>query len=225
MNHATPRILIIIPAFRAASFLAELIGRIEEAAPDADILVINDGSPDDTTEILEKLNVNHLVNDRNRGKGYALRRGFDFAVAENYDYALTIDADLQHRPEEIRRFTESPFLCDIMIGTRRMDARQMPFNRRLVNNLTSLIVSIFSGRRIRDSQSGYRMISTGVIKRLHPKSRRYDYETEMLFQAGLLDVAIAEVPVSTVYGRQASYINPLCDTGRFIRQIWRRLFL
>jgi hypothetical protein len=95
----------------------------------------------------------------------------------------------------------------------------------LTNNLTSIIISIFSGKRIRDSQSGYRMTAVELLRKMQIKSVKYDYESEILFQAGALDAAIGEVAITTVYEGSHSYINPLVDTGRFIKLIWKRMLL
>jgi glycosyltransferase involved in cell wall biosynthesis len=217
--------LILIPAYNAADSLVELTRRIREAVEDADVLIINDGSTDDTDAVLKKLDVLYLTNESNRGKGYTLQRGFEYAIRNGYDYVVTIDADLQHLPEEIQRFIDSEIMADIYMGTRDLRSTDMPIHRRLTNYLTSLIISIFSGRRIRDTQSGYRMLSTDVLKKLKIRSIKYDFESELLFQAGMLDVNVAEVRISTVYEGSRSYINPLVDTLRFIKLIWRRIVL
>ncbi|UCD94309.1 MAG: glycosyltransferase family 2 protein [Candidatus Zixiibacteriota bacterium] len=138
---------------------------------------------------------------------------------------MTIDADLQHLPEEIPLFIDSGWKADIYMGTRDLRSADMPIHRRLTNYLTSLIISIFSRQRIRDSQSGYRMLSTDVLRKLKIRSLKYDFESELLFQAGMLDINVAEVRISTVYEGSHSYINPLVDTLRFIKLIWRRIVL
>jgi hypothetical protein len=100
----------------------------------------------------------------------------------------------------------------------------MPFERWLVNNLTSIIISIFSSRRVRDSQSGFRLVPTRLILEMRSETASYDFESEMLFRVGALGYPIREAPVSTVYGDSRSYIRPAEDTLRFIRQIWRRIW-
>ena len=219
------KILILIPSYNAAEHLAELVDRIKKATTGADIVVINDGSTDCTETVLKNLVVSYLTYPINRGKGYALQQGIAYAIQNGYEYVMTIDADLQHLPEEIPNFIKGRREADIYMGTRDLRSALMPVERRLTNYLTSLIVSIFSGRRIRDSQSGYRMISTDILRRLRVSSVRYDFESELLFQAGVLKAKIVEVPISTIYENARSYINPLVDTGRFIRLIWRRILL
>ena len=217
--------LILIPAYNAGKHLPELVRRVKEAVRNSDVLIINDGSTDNSADILKNLDVISLTNSPNQGKGYTLQRGFEFAIKNGYDYVVTIDADLQHLPEEIPRFFESKIKADIYIGTRNLKSPDMPLLRRLTNYLTSIIISIFSGRRIRDTQSGYRMFSIQSLKSMNIDSTQYDFESEQLFQAGALNMTIGEIPISTVYANSLSYINPLLDTLRFIKLIWRRIWL
>ena len=219
----SPGILILIPAYNAAGYLPQLTERIQKALPGQDILIINDGSTDNTDDILESMNILTMKNEPNRGKGYTLNRGFNYAIKNNYDYVITIDADLQHLPEELPSFLSSETEGDIYIGTRKIDLRIMPFARWLTNNLTSLIISVFSGRRIKDSQSGYRMFAVDILRAARVRTVNYDFESEILFQAGLLGARVAEITVTTVYEESTSYINPLIDTGRFIKLIWKRI--
>ena len=215
----------MIPAFNAARYLDELVTRIKNVVPSVDILVINDGSTDDTGTIAESLNCYILANKTNRGKGYSLKRGFAYAIDKNYDYLMTIDADLQHLPEEIKIFLSQIGNGHISIGTRELSLSKMPLSRWLSNNLTSLMVSIFGGRVIRDSQSGFRMFDLKALKRMKAESNRFDFESELLFQTGLLNIKINEVPISTIYKEETSSINHIGDTLRFIKRIWKRIML
>ena len=216
--------LVVIPAYNAAAHLAELIARLQEFVCPTNLLIVNDGSTDDTADIIRRHEVTCITFPENRGKGAALCAAFDYAVERGYRSVLTLDADLQHLPEEIPRF----YACDngarLIMGTRRISLKDMPFSRWFTNNLTSIIVSIFSCRRVRDSQSGFRLIPTSVLKAVDLHTTDYDLESEILFKAVMLDCEVVEVEISTVYAGSASYINPFVDTGRFIRLIWRRLW-
>ena len=111
------------------------------------------------------------------------------------------------------------------IGTRDISMKkEMPFDRWVTNNLTSLIISIFSRQRVRDSQSGFRLIPTWFLKAINLKTVGYDFESEMLFKAGRIGCEIVEVPITTIYDDSPSYINPFKDSTRFIRQIWKRIW-
>ncbi|RKX25322.1 MAG: hypothetical protein DRP45_06205 [Candidatus Zixiibacteriota bacterium] len=218
-------VLVIVPAYNAAKHLPELIARLRKYVCDSNILIINDGSTDSSLDILKQQQINYISFPQNRGKGAALAAGFDCAIKRGYRSVLTIDADLQHLPEEIPRFFAVDDGQHLVIGTRPMLLKIMPFPRWLSNNLCSLIISIFSKRRVRDSQSGFRLIPAKMLKAMPLLTVGYDFESEMLFKAGAIGCDIAEVPISTVYEESQSYINPLKDTLRFIRQIWKRIWV
>jgi glycosyltransferase involved in cell wall biosynthesis len=219
-----PNILVIVPAYNAAEYIPRLYRKLSDYFPSNQILFINDGSIDKTEEILDQLECPTISFNANRGKGAALKAGFNFAIDRGFDAVITIDADLQHKPEHLPAFSENYGAADILIGTRTIRPALMPLDRLLTNNLTSVIISIFGSTRVRDSQSGYRLIKTPVLRQMRLASERYDTESEMLFQAGYLGFTAAEIPIETIYEGSRSFINPFKDTTRFIRQIWKRLW-
>lgn len=219
------RILIVIPAYNAARHLNELVERIIRSVPKLDILIVNDGSTDDTAEILATLPVRHLSLVQNSGKGAALLAGFDYARRNNYTAVLTLDADLQHAPEEIPRLLRKYSTQVIVIGARKVTQSSMPLQRKLSNSVTSLIISIFSGQCVRDSQSGFRLFPISLLDNLDLKCSDYDLESELLFKSGAAGIEIVEVAVSTIYRQANSHISPVPDILRFIRQIWNRLWM
>jgi glycosyltransferase involved in cell wall biosynthesis len=248
--------LMIIPAYNAGLTIAELIEKISKFVNKSNIVVVDDGSLDQTSEIAQRAGVVVLKHESNKGKGEALRTGFRYALGKNYPTMITIDADLQHDPESIPDFIHKtgnvtmnyplPFgerdrvrgnqdECnkfyhfyraspDILIGKREKNLKIMPFPRWLSNNLTSVIVSVLSGQSIRDSQSGYRLISTQVLRNVKLESRNFDLEPEILIKASRKGFRIDEVPIRTIYRGGKSFINPLVDTGRFIKLMWRSLW-
>ena len=222
------KILVLIPAFNAEKTLSSLIEQISaNNIKKEDILVVDDGSFDSTYEIASSCGVNVLQHKKNKGKGEALKTGFKYALKEGYSGVITLDADLQHDPEFIPEFikkTESGVNSDVLIGTRIINLKIMPFPRWLSNNLTSIIVSILGDTKVRDSQSGYRYISTEVLKTVKLKTKKYELESELLIKAGRRKFKIDPVPISTIYEGSKSFINPLVDTGRFIKLMWKSLF-
>jgi len=217
--------LVIIPAYNASRTIAELTDRLAKYVRRADILVIDDGAADGTGDLARQNGVTVLVHDRNRGKGVALKTGFRYATQHGYEAVLTVDADLQHDPECVPRFLAmgASGEYDIIIGTRERTT-DMPSFRVLANFAGSVVISLFSGARIRDSQSGYRWIRTDTLKRLSLRCDRYDLESEILLAVGHAGGSIGEIVVPTIYGESESYINPLVDTARILRMLWRSLF-
>jgi glycosyltransferase involved in cell wall biosynthesis len=243
-------LIVVVPAYNAGLTISELIEKISRFVNKSDVIVVDDGSFDQTFENAKGAGVAVLKHDSNEGKGEALKTGFRYALEKNYHSVITIDADLQHDPESIPDFilkTEDHSLLDsktklpphpipfpygervisstgIIIGTRKRNLKIMPFARWLTNNLSSVIVSVLSGQSIRDSQSGYRLISAQVLKKVRLESKKYDLEPEILIKASRKGFRIVEVPIRTIYTGGKSFINPFVDTGRFIKLMWRSLW-
>ncbi len=216
--------LVIVAGFNAASYLDELVGRLRAAMNPLNLIYIDDGSSDASAEILKRLKVKCLRHPCNRGKGAALRTGFRYARDRGYGSVLTMDADLQHRPEEIRRFLALDNGARVLLGTRAMQPALMPSARRLSNFLTSIVISMFNARRVRDSQCGFRLLPMSLLERISLKSDGFFAESELLLRAGQLGYEIREVPVSTVYNDGPSRISPLLDTLSFVRLAFSRLW-
>jgi glycosyltransferase involved in cell wall biosynthesis len=218
--------LVLIPAYNASSTISELIEKTSKFADKDDIVVIDDGSEDQTHATAQRAGAVALKHRINKGKGEALKTGFRYALEKNYDALFTIDADLQHDPSSIRDFLQkaNKDFSGIIIGTRDINLKKMPFPRWLTNNLTSAILSVLSGQTIRDSQSGYRFISTRVLEGIKLKAKKYDLESEILVKAGRSGFKIDSVAIKTIYRGGKSFINPFVDTGRFIKLMWRTLW-
>lgn len=216
-------IILLIPAYNAAGTLGELLARCHHAAPDIPIIVVDDGSRDATAAVIRDLHVIVLTHERNRGKGEALKTGFTYAKEHAFAAVITLDADLQHAPESIPDFISvyRTGNYDLLIGARHIALSVMPFARWLTNKLTSRIISHMIGQYITDSQSGYRLISTALWHDLEFATGGYDLESEILIKAGRRGFRIGEVPIATIYTGGKSYINPLADSWRFIKLVWR----
>ena len=216
----------MIPAYNASKTILTLANKIDKTIPKKDIIIIDDGSSDSTYQLAKESEVVVIQHQKNKGKGEALKTGFEYAIRNGYDALITIDADLQHDPVYIKDFiarAENDF-CGIIVGTRNISLKMMPFLRWLTNNLTSIIISVLAGTKIRDSQSGYRLISTQVLKSIDLRTKKYDLESEILIKAGRKRFEIDEVSISTIYEGSKSFINPFVDTFRFLRLIWRSLW-
>lgn len=212
-------ICAIIPAFNVQNTIAEVICRTNQVIPLHHIIVIDDGSNDQTGTIARQAGCIVLRNDFNCGKGFSLKKGFAFAIQNSFQALITLDGDLQHDPQEIPDFITAfeATQADLILGDRSHDFSTMPFDRQLSNKITSLIISIFTGQRVRDSQTGYRLIRAEILKHISLISNRYETESELLIKALLRGYRIAHVPIKTIYNQQPSHIHRLIDTLRFLK--------
>ncbi len=219
--------LILIPAFQAGKYLGDILQRIlANAWPSDAILVVDDGSLDNTQAVARLHGVHVLSHVQNMGKGAALKSGFLFAIQNNFQYVICLDADGQHNPGAIPDFVSlfKTGKYDLIIGSRKIHPATMPFDRYLSNSLTSVVVSLVAGKRINDSQSGYRLLSVDLIKKLHLTSHQFETETEILLQAVRgFNARVGEIPISVSYTGEISHINRFSDTLRFLRVILKTL--
>lgn len=215
------KICVIIPAYNEAGNILKLIDEVRKHP--LDILVIDDGSSDGTFNIVKNAGVQCMLNLENQGKGASLSKGFKYAVDNNYDAVITMDADGQHLPQDLHLFTELAKNPDvqIIIGNRMGNVCNMPAVRVWTNKFMSWMISKISGQKIPDSQCGYRLIKKEVLKSVSLKTSKYETESEILIKSSRLGFRIESIPVKSVYGKEKSSINPFIDTLRFIRLIMR----
>ena len=218
---APEKVAALIPAYREAAHIAEVVRRVR--AQLAHVLVVDDGSPDDTAERARQAGAEVIVHAQNAGKGAAIKTGFKVLLERGFDYVLILDGDGQHLPEEIERFLSaaSTTPCGMLVGNRMHKTDGMPLVRLLTNRYMSCLISWLCRQPIPDTQCGFRMIHRDVIPSLYCESNAYDYETEMLFIASQKGHRIGNVPVTTVYGSETSKIHPLRDGLRFARLMSR----
>lgn len=219
---------VVLPGYNVAAYLGALIPRIRAALPDSPVLLVDDGSSDRTATVAREAGAQVQSHPTNRGKGVALRTGFEVAVRDGAAAVITLDADGQHAPEEAPRFVDAWRAGAHVVVGNRMDATaDMPWLRERTNRFTSAVISRLAGAHIPDSQNGYRLFDATVLAAIHLESERYDLESEILIKAGRMGFTIASVPITTIYGDQVSSIHPFRDTLRFVRLVsrarrWRR---
>jgi len=216
--------VIIIPAYNEGRHMEQILRSIK-AYSDLPVCVVDDGSADNTGLIAEQYADTVIRHSVNMGKGRSLMDGLR-KMSSRYQYAVLMDADGQHRPEDIEYFTDkSNYSHDIIIGNRDMALHNMPIERYLTNKITTLVTSLLAGRNTFDSQSGFRMVNIQKILHVPIKTFRFQMESEMLINAGRMGYSISSVTVKTIYGDEISKINPVIDTLRFIKMaletLWR----
>ncbi|MDD5450166.1 MAG: glycosyltransferase family 2 protein [Candidatus Omnitrophica bacterium] len=210
------KICVIIPAFNEEKTIQGLIRSVKRFVPD--VLVINDGSSDRTEELAKAAGAVVLDFKHNVGKGKVLKDGFDYAVKNNYDAVIAMDADGQHSPDDIVKIIEdaAPPKVGIVVGNRMAAPGEMPLSRFITNLFMSLILSIVCRQNIPDTQCGFRLIKCEVLRKTRLFSLNYEIESELLIKTSRLGYRIVSVPIKSVYEGQLSLINPILDTWRFL---------
>jgi len=223
---------IIIPVYNHEAQVTEVIR--EARLLGLPIFVVDDGSTDGTPKVLDsQTGITVLRHPINQGKGAALRTGFA-AAASTCDWALTIDADGQHQPEDGRALLKiaQQGRRVIVVGKRQgMQGENVPWTSRFGRKFSNFWVWIAGGPWITDSQSGFRLYPLPETIELDIRARRYQFEVEVLVQALCKGIPTVEVPVSVVYqakGVRVSHFRPWIDFCRnsstFSRLICARLF-
>jgi glycosyltransferase involved in cell wall biosynthesis len=212
---------VIVPAYREGGRIGEVVRGILKHA--AHVVVVDDGSPDNTAGEAEKAGATVLRHGVNRGKGIALNTGFDYARKNGFEFVITLDADGQHDPEEIPRFVETYRRTGtpVLIGNRMDRADAMPLVRRWTNRYMSRLLSRRMGQRVPDTQVGYRLYRCDVIPQVPEESGRFAAESEILLLLAEKGIAIGAVPIQVIYRGEKSKINPIRDTLRFYRMLRR----
>lgn len=220
---------VVIPAYNEAATVRDVALRARQQCPY--VIVVDDGSTDDTVQVLAGIDVFLLRNDANLGKAGSLWRGFEHALAHGAVGVITLDADGQHVPEEIPVF----LTCSLedpgafLIGARRRDQRRASFWRYVANRIADFWIGWAAGQLIEDSQSGFRLYPAGLLREVtlkHDRSRSFVFESEMLIEAARKDVACRNVPISVLprSGPRASHFRPVLDIARITRMVaWKLL--
>ena len=214
---------VIIPAYNESKQVGDVVSSIKKKG--FDILVIDDGSSDDTAKIASNAGAKVLKNSVNKGKGAVLREGFDYAIRNSFDAVIAMDGDGQHHPDEIDIFiSETNDNCvGMVVGNRMKSSKDMPAIRWFTNKLTSRIISWACGQRVPDSQCGFRLIKTDALKKINLQCCRYEIESELIIKISRAGYKIKSVPIQTIYQKAPSKINPFVDTFRFLRFILKEL--
>ena len=208
-------IVALIPGYQEGPRIAAVVVGARLFLP---VVVVDDGSTDDTAAQAEAAGATVLVQRPNAGKGAALRAGFRHALENGATAVVTLDADGQHDPAEIPLFLTAfeDTGAELIIG--RRDFATMPLVRRLSNTLGGWVFSVAVGRRVADNQSGYRLIGRKLMIALLDSSESgFEFEVEMIAWCIALDLPIADVPIRTIYAGEPSHIQPWRHFTEFLR--------
>jgi len=208
---------VVVPCFNEAGTIGELVRAVRRLVPR--VIVIDDGSSDATSTLAKDCGAYTIRHATNRGKGAALRDGFQRAQELGFGWVLTMDGDGQHSSDDIPKFlacakeTGAP----LVVGNRLCHAERMPWLRRRVNRWMTGRISQLTGVPLADSQCGFRLVRLDALAGLKLTADRFEVESEMLVAFLAASHRVEFVPIQVIYKGHPSKIHPLVDSWRWLR--------
>ncbi|OGF47217.1 MAG: dolichyl-phosphate beta-D-mannosyltransferase [Candidatus Firestonebacteria bacterium RIFOXYA2_FULL_40_8] len=198
--------LVVVPTYNEILNIEKLIENVFKSAPEVNILVVDDNSPDGTGNIADKLaqeesRLKVLHRDGKQGLGSAYVAGFKYALEKGYDYVFEMDADFSHNPDKLPEFIEKSKECDLIIGSRYINGISVvnwPLKRLLLSILANLYVRTILRLPVKDATSGFKCFKAEVLKTIdldRVKSDGYSFQIEMNYHARKNGFKICELPI------------------------------
>lgn len=211
---------VIIPTYNNSKTLKQVIDGVLNFSAGKDVIVINDGSTDDTTEILTQYNerIVLLHNKTNSGKGYSLRKGFEEAISRGFKNAITIDSDGQHYPEDIAIIIEYALKYPkaLLMGSRNMNQESVPGKSSFGNKFSNFWFWVETGQKLPDTQTGFRLYPLEALKKIKLYTSKFETEIEVIVKLAWQDVKIVPVNIRVLYdmNERVSHFRPFRDFTR-----------
>jgi glycosyltransferase involved in cell wall biosynthesis len=211
---ASMRVAALVPAYDEGDRIAAVVTGVR---PHVDaVIVVDDGSRDETAARAAAAGADVLRHGANRGKGHAVRTGLAHVLARPFTHVLLMDGDLQHRPDDVPKLLAAARErgLELVVGARGFDRAKMPASRYYSNVVGSRALSAFVGAPVRDTQSGFRLVACDRLRGLRLTATGYEIETEMLIRLAQLGARIGDVEVTLAYEGARSKLRPVRDTTR-----------
>jgi len=224
------RTLIVVPTYNEAANLPGLVAALRRHASDADVLIVDDASPDGTGRLADELSVadgavNVLHRDSKEGLGVAYRAGFDWGLARpQYSWFVQMDADGSHRPDELQRLRNAAYAADLVIGSRWMKGGRVidwPLVRRLISRAGTAYARLMLQLPVHDATAGFRVLSRRGLEALALDtiaSHGYCFQIDVARRMDDAGLPIVEVPVTFVERREGTSKMTL---GIIVEALWR----
>jgi len=219
---------IVIPAYNETLTITQVI---KEALKQSKlVIVVNDASQDNTAELVKKTDAILVDLPVNDGKAKALQAGFEKALSFGVEAVITLDGDAQHNPADIPKlltyFKDNP--NDLCIASRLKDRQNAPRSRRIANSIADFWVSWAAGKSIADSQSGFRLYPSSLLKRLklpYENKSGFVFESEVLIDSAHLGYGFSFIPIDTIYAenRRASHFRAGFDITQITLMVAKKL--
>jgi glycosyltransferase involved in cell wall biosynthesis len=216
----TAKTAAVVPFYNEASTIGKILNELLIYVDF--VIAVNDGSDDNwQNEIPQDERIILLQHSGNLGKGAALRTGFQKAMELNVWKVITIDADYQHEPSFIPKFLKKLDDCQIVVGNRLENISSMPFPRKLSNLITSFLLSLKTGVKIKDSQCGFRGFRSETIEHVITNENGFEAESLMLIKAARNNFSICFVKIPTIYGDDNSKMKNIRAIFGFIKILFK----
>lgn len=208
---------ILLPTYNNAATLPDVIKAA--LGQTSHVIVVNDGSTDQTLKEIEGIPIQLISYEKNQGKGYAMRKGFSYAIAQGYDYVITIDTDGQHYPEDCLAFFE-PLKSNpdvLLIGSRNLSHENVPGKSTFGNKFSNFWFKIETGKEMPDTQSGFRLYPVFRYKEAKFFTRKYEFEIEIIVRSSWMGIEVLPVPIKVYYPKpeeRVSHFRPFKDFFR-----------
>lgn len=207
---------VIVPTYNNAKTLKKVLDRVLEQT--SDIIIINDGSTDSTATILvDYSNLTLIQLDKNKGKGNALRLGFKKALDLGFDFAISIDSDGQHFPEDISVFLnilqKSEDKKVLLIGSRNMQHESVPKKSSFGNKFSNFWLWVTTGKTLADTQSGFRLYPIKTMETIKLRTNKFEFEIEAMVKSSWKGIELKNVPIRVLYdeSERISHYRPTID--------------
>jgi len=212
-------IFIVIPTYNESKTIGAIVRALGQRG--FRVIVVDDGSKDNTIVEANKFGAELIVHAKNAGKGRCIREGLEYALKNNCEACIMMDGDGQHSLHDIDKFIDEykKSGSDIILGNRLHNPKNMPFIRRCANRFMSFVISLFITEKVEDSQCGYRLISRKGMELMELNTMKYEIESEMIIEAKRRGLKISSINIDSIYEGEASQINPFLDTARFVKFI------
>ncbi|MBN2484084.1 MAG: glycosyltransferase family 2 protein [Candidatus Omnitrophica bacterium] len=212
------KVWAVIPAYNEANSLGLVLEELQQT--ELSILVVDDGSTDETAQIAQSAGVTVLRNSENLGKGQSLKNAVQYLFDnEEFDYVITMDADRQHAASDVKGFLYQAHQGEkFVLGNRMNNPQGMPFDRVLTNRFMSWLISALIKQHIPDTQCGFRLIKREVLEKIPIETENFEVDSEFLIKAVRNNIRIKSIPIQSIYHKDSSSkIKPIIDTIRFLR--------
>jgi len=213
--------VVIIPAYNEGKTIFEVITKTKQFAKD--IIVVDDGSQDNTAAEATRAGAAVVKHKVNLGKGAALKTGCDYILKKGAEKIITMDADGQHDPKEIPLFLSALEQHDIAFGS-RITPNTMPALLKFGNKAITKTLQTLYGVTVEDSQCGYRSFKTMVYPHIRWDAADYYVETEMAIRAGKKKMKHTTIPIETIYADKYKGTTVFDGVGIVIKMIWWKIW-